>query len=117
MNGMCEIDPDRGPLARSIRPHSTPARWDWVKESRTVGPLDSPIFNPRPLDWAKESRTVGPLDSPAFKPSPLDWVKESRTVGPLMRRLTEPRFPHQKLGRSQFIYDNLSGQSIPTRIY
>ena len=27
MNGMCGIDPDRGPLARSIRPYSTPARW------------------------------------------------------------------------------------------
>ena len=95
MNGMCGIDPDRGPLARSISPIFNPSPLDWAKESRTVSPLDSPTFNPSPLGWAKESRTVGPLDSPAFNPSPLGWAKESRAVGPRMRRLTERRFPQK----------------------
>ena len=42
MNGMCGIDPDRGPLARSIQPTIKPSPLGWAKQSRAVGPLMPP---------------------------------------------------------------------------
>ena len=83
MNGMCGIDLDRGPLARSIRSTFKPSPLDWAKKSRAVGPLmrrlTEPRFPPktRKIRLSKQSTETIHHLSPGIEGT---WVTKYREV-------------------------------------